>query len=251
MKKLDISRLERLRKMNLKIGYAIALALMLAAFSWTTERPFIEDNFDELPMDDVLVIPPTVQEPAKELPPPDLPESKTITNQIIIESTLPDLLSTELVTEEPALPIENAVVGEPAPQLKPAPQIAIHEQPEGPPPIFKIVEDMPLFGDCTDDQLSKAEKKTCSDKALLTHLMKNLRYPAIARENGIEGLVVIQFVVEKDGQISDAKVVRDIGAGCGQEALRVINAMPAWEPGKQRGRKVRFQYNLPVKFALN
>ncbi|MEZ4956444.1 MAG: hypothetical protein R2825_22995 [Saprospiraceae bacterium] len=96
MKKLDISRLERLRKMNLKIGYAIALALMLAAFSWTTERPFIEDNFDELPMDDVLVIPPTVQENRQRTTATRSARNKTITNQVIIESTLPDLLSTEL-----------------------------------------------------------------------------------------------------------------------------------------------------------
>ena len=110
---------------------------------------------------------------------------------------------------------------------------------------------MPLFGDCTSVQLSKAEKKTCSDRALLTHLLKHLRYPAMARENGVEGLVVVQFVVEKNGQITDAKVVRDIGAGCSQEALRVVNNMPEWTPGKQRGREVRVQYSLPVKFALH
>jgi protein TonB len=81
-----------------------------------------------------------------------------------------------------------------------------------------------------------------------------VKYPAIARENGIQGRVVVQFVVEKDGKITDANVVRDIGAGCGEEALRVVNSMNSmnqrWTPGKQRGKPVRVQFTLPVSFKL-
>jgi protein TonB len=81
-----------------------------------------------------------------------------------------------------------------------------------------------------------------------------VKYPAIARENGIQGRVVVQFVVEKDGKITDANVVRDIGAGCGEEALRVVNSMNGmnqrWTPGKQRGKPVRVQFTLPVSFKL-
>lgn len=85
---------------------------------------------------------------------------------------------------------------------------------------------------------------------MLQFIYSNIKYPAIARENGVEGTVYVKFVVEKDGKITNAEIVRDIGAGCGQEALRVVGLMPEWEPGKQRGRPVRVQFNLPVKYKL-
>lgn len=112
---------------------------------------------------------------------------------------------------------------------------------------------MPRFPGC-EDEATKEAKKACADKKMLEYIYKNIKYPAIARENGVEGMVVVQFVVEKDGTVTDAKVVRDIGAQCGQEALRVVNLMNdqgiRWTPGKQRGRPVRVQFNLPVRFKL-
>ena len=108
---------------------------------------------------------------------------------------------------------------------------------------------MPRFPGC-EDESSKDERKNCATEKMLQFIYKNIKYPAIARENGVEGTVVVTFVVEKDGSITDAQVVRDIGAQCGQEALRVVNMMPKWVPGKQRGRSVRVQFNLPVKFKL-
>ncbi|MGB3548634.1 MAG: energy transducer TonB [Saprospiraceae bacterium] len=89
---------------------------------------------------------------------------------------------------------------------------------------------------------------------MLEYIYKNIKYPAIARENGVEGTAVVTFVVEKDGTVSDARVVRDPGAQTGDEALRVVKLMNTekikWTPGKQRGRPVRVQFNLPVKFKL-
>ena len=89
---------------------------------------------------------------------------------------------------------------------------------------------------------------------MLQYIYKNLKYPAIARENGVSGTVVIQFVVGKDGSVKDAELKRDIGAGCGEAALKVINAMnnlpQKWTPGKQRGRSVPVYFTLPVKFKL-
>ena len=85
-------------------------------------------------------------------------------------------------------------------------------------------------------------------------IYQHIQYPAIARENGVFGTVVVQFIVEKDGTVKDAKVVRDIGGQCGAETLRVVHLMNAkgikWTPGKQRGTPVRVQFNLPVKFKL-
>ena len=115
------------------------------------------------------------------------------------------------------------------------------------------MEQKPRFPGCENSGGNK-EKEACATKKMLEFLYKNIKYPSIAKENGIEGTAVIQFVVEKDGSISDTRVVRDVSGGCGKEALRVVdmmNSMPEkWTPGKQRGRAVRVQYNLPVKFKL-
>ena len=72
----------------------------------------------------------------------------------------------------------------------------------------------------------------------------------MAKESGIQGTVYMSFVVEKDGHITDVKVVRGIGGGCDEEAVRVIKSMPNWKPGKQRGRSVRVQFSMPIKFTL-
>jgi protein TonB len=79
----------------------------------------------------------------------------------------------------------------------------------------------------------------------------NLKYPAIASENGVEGTVVLNFVVEENGSITNIKILRDIGNGCGTEAMRLVRAMPKWVPGQHNGRPVRVMYTLPVLFKLN
>jgi protein TonB len=85
---------------------------------------------------------------------------------------------------------------------------------------------------------------------LYKYLANNIQYPDVAKNNNITGRVYLTFVVEKDGTIANAKILRDIGGGCGAEALRVVNSMPKWTPGKQRGQAVRVQFNLPVSFDL-
>jgi protein TonB len=102
--------------------------------------------------------------------------------------------------------------------------------------IFTIVEEMPSF------QGGEAE--------LFKYLGKAIKYPQMAQESGISGVVYVTFVVDKDGKIRDAKVLRGIGGGCDEEAIRVVKAMPAWKPGKQRGKPVTVQYNLPIRFTL-
>jgi protein TonB len=84
----------------------------------------------------------------------------------------------------------------------------------------------------------------------MKYLQDNIRYPAIARESGIQGTIYITFVVERDGSITDVKVLRGIGGGCDEEAIRVVQNMPKWTPGKQRGRPVRVQFSMPIRFTL-
>jgi protein TonB len=102
--------------------------------------------------------------------------------------------------------------------------------------VFTVVEEMPSFPG--------------GEEQLFKYLRNNIKFPAVARENGIQGRVFVTFVVDKDGKVKDAKILRGIGGGCDEEALRVIRNMPDWKAGKQNGRAVSVQYNLPVNFTL-
>ena len=115
--------------------------------------------------------------------------------------------------------------------------------------IFKVVEDNPAFQGC-EDISNKAEKKACSDEKLQAFIEEHLKYPLAAKLVGVEGMVKIKLVVEADGSITEEEIVRDIGYGCGKEALRIVNLMPPWEPGKQRGTPVRVQQIILFNFEM-
>ena len=120
--------------------------------------------------------------------------------------------------------------------------------------IFQIVEEMPIFFGC-DDIENKEERTKCSNEKFMQYIYSNLKYPKEAREKGIEGRVVARFVVTKKGEVKDITILRDIGAGCGDEVKRVIenmNSMPQpWVPGKQNNESVNVYYTLPVIFKLD
>ena len=102
--------------------------------------------------------------------------------------------------------------------------------------IFVFVEEYPEFPN--------------GEENLYKYLGSNIKYPHDALENGIQGTVVVKFVVEKDGSISNVKAVRKIGGGCDEEAVRVVKRMPRWKPGKQSGKPVRTEFTLPIQFKL-
>ena len=118
--------------------------------------------------------------------------------------------------------------------------------------VFKVVEQMPRFPGCED--LPNNERKACASEGLFRFIGKNLKYPPEARENGVTGKCIVQFTVGKKGRLEDIKLVRDIGAGCGEAALNVVkmmNDMPdPWIPGRQRGRAVKVKYTLPITFGM-
>ncbi|REJ80976.1 MAG: energy transducer TonB [Bacteroidetes bacterium] len=168
-----------------------------------------------------VIPPPPVQQTIKFTPPKVVKDEEAQEPPPTQEEVKEVQVST--VTQEGSkdiidLPPENPVVGED----------------EG--KIFTVVEEMPTFPGGEDK--------------LFEYLSKNIKYPPVARENGIQGRVYVTFVVDKDGKVKDAKVLRGIGGGCDEEAIRVVKAMPQWKPGKQNGRNVQVQYNLPVSFTL-
>lgn len=103
--------------------------------------------------------------------------------------------------------------------------------------IFNFIEKYPQFPG--------------GDSALIEYIKANLTYPTEAMEKGIEGTVIIQFVVEKDGSITNVIVTQSIGGGCDEEAVRVIKSLPKWEPGMQKGQPIRVYFTIPIEFVLN
>jgi protein TonB len=127
---------------------------------------------------------------------------------------------------------ENTQVEEyKAPVMKQVEEEEVEEQ-----QIFMVVENAPAFPG--------------GDGARMKFLQDNIKYPQMARESGIQGTVYVTFVVERNGNVTDVKILRGIGGGCDEEAVRVVQNMPKWEPGKQRGKPVRVQFNMPIKFTL-
>jgi periplasmic protein TonB len=115
-------------------------------------------------------------------------------------------------------------------------------------PKTKVLDDdneiRPLSG------ISEMPEFPGGDEGRIKFLMENLKYPRLAVESGIQGKVILTFVIEKDGSITDIKLLRGIGAGCDEEASRVVTLMPKWNPGRQNGKEVRVQFNMPISFVL-
>ncbi|MEE4257530.1 MAG: TonB family protein [Bacteroidales bacterium] len=221
-KKAPKADLEGKKVIFTQIGLIIALAATLLAFEWKSYDKTVE-GFGERIVEDVPedIIPITEQ---KVKPPPPPPPKKVVQINVVEDDVeVEEDLTIDVEADE------ETVVEEYVP-------IEVEEEVVEEAPIFTVVESMPEF------KGGMAE--------LYKYLGNNIKYPVMAKESGIQGKVYVTFVVERDGSITDVRVLRGIGGGCDEEAVRVVQGMPKWTPGKQRGKPVRVQYNLPVRFTL-
>ncbi len=254
MKRVDISRLRKYYGMKFQFGLMISMAFVLSAFNYTIYPEEYEPRNYELEQEDQeLQVIRTVFTPKKAIVKPpkiEIAEVIEIDEPEFIEEKKPEVIAEVVEVSEIEDPIPEAVV---VPKKVEKPVVLPEEPKLVVPEIFDgyQVEEMPRFNACEGGDLDTKEKQLCALKALKMFLRDELDYPRIAVENGIEGTAVIQFIVEKDGSISNLKIKHDPGAGLGAEAFRVSKAMPNWIPGKQRGRPVRVRFTLPVKFKLN
>lgn len=244
----------RFRSLFLYLGLIGVLSVAISAFNWTDydDGPVAQAiNYD---MDfDIEVEPPPATTEAPPPPPPPPPTViEEIPKDIVMEEEEIEFVDQSI---EADASIDAPIFEEPVEAAPPPPP------PPPPPPkepdvaeIFKIVEEMPRFPGCESSASTIDEKKACADRKLMEYLYSEIHYPGIARENNMEGMVVVGFVINKDGSITDAQILRDIGGGCGEEALRVVEKMnhmdQKWIPGRQRGIPVRVQFTLPVRFKL-
>ncbi len=222
-KKSPKADLESKKVVFTQIGLIITLAIVLVAFNWKsyekreidlTQREIVEIPEEIIPITEQKVKP----------PPPPPPKQVTVINIVDDDVEIEDDIEIDAEADqdteiEEYIPIE----------------VDDDEEVEEA-QIFTVVESMPSFPG--------------GDKARIRFLNENIEYPKMARESGIQGRVYVTFVVERNGLVTDVKILRGIGGGCDEEAIRVVKAMPKWIPGKQRGKPVRVQFTLPIKFTL-
>lgn len=225
VKKTPKANLESKKPTWLLVGYVIVLAFMFVAFEWTrdvridTRGAIIENVFEQ-----DMEMPITSQ---PELAPPPPPPVTPINDVLTIIDDESELEETILATTEET--------GEDV-EIKHIP-VAVEEELPVEDEIFEVVEDKPEFSDG-------------GAAGLMRYLSTNIKYPTIPQENGVQGKVTVQFVVNKDGSIVDVKVLRGVDPYLDKEAVRVISSMPKWKPGKQRGVPVRCKFTVPVTFKL-
>ena len=226
VKKSKSANLERGKGTWVLMGLVAVLAILYVAFEWTQhEKKFNDEilNAGDITLEEE-VIPITMPE-KKTVPPP--PQAVTQAEVLNIVEDDADIEETTLVSAEDQT--EYVEISEDVP--------IVVEDIEEEQQIFQVVENMPEFPGGT--------------AALMAYLRKNIKYPTICQEQGIQGRVVVQFVVNKDGSIVDPEVIKPVNPYLDKEALRVISTMPKWKPGEQRGKPVRVKFTVPVQFKLS
>ncbi|MBQ7383025.1 MAG: energy transducer TonB [Paludibacteraceae bacterium] len=222
VKKSEKASLEKDKLVYVLMGLVFVLSLVYVALEWTEKEVTKYEVTDtEFLFEEEVEIQQTSQETPPPPPPPAVQEVEVLN---VVEDNV-ETESIEVNTEETE---QEVVIAAPV-------EAPVEEEEEE--VVFVVVESMPEFPG--------------GQQALFKYLSENVKYPVIAQENGIQGRVICQFVVNKDGSIVDVEVVRSGGdPSLDKEAVRVIKSMPKWKPGKQRGKAVRVKYTVPVNFKL-
>lgn len=223
LKKSQKASLEDKKLTYVLLGFVFVLSLCYVALEWTEKEVTKYEVADmDFQFEEEIEIQQTSQETTPPPPPPPVQEVEVLN---VVEDDV-ETETIEINTEDD----KDVEVIIQAP-------VEVKEEEEDEEVVFVVVETMPEFPG--------------GQQALFKYLSENVKYPAIAQENGIQGRVICQFVVNKDGKIVDVEVVRSGGdPSLDKEAIRVIKSMPPWKPGKQRGKAVRVKYTVPVNFRL-
>ena len=226
IKKSENANLENKKFTWVLLGFVLVLAAHFVAFEWTQyEQEFSGDIIEG---NDIVL--------EEEIIPITMPEKKTVPPppQAVTQAEVLNIVEDDAEIEETTIASveDNAEFVEITDDVP-----VVVEEPEEEEQIFQVVEDDPLFPGGIQE--------------LMKYLQKNIKYPSICQEQGIQGRVIVQFVVEKDGSIADVQVIKAVNPYLDKEAVRVVSTMPKWSPGKQRGKPVRVRFTLPVTFCLN
>lgn len=236
IKKSAKASLEGDKLIYVLMGFVFVLSLCYVALEWTQQEVKKYEQADQdFLIEEEMDIQQTTQDMTPPPPPPPAPEVQQEVEVLNVVEDDVETQSIEFSAEDNNSTVEIVEVKEEVKE-----EVKVEEdkrQEEDQNVVFKIVETMPSFPG--------------GDAALMKYIGDNVRYPAIAQENGIQGRTICQFTVEKDGSITDIQVLRSSGdQSLDKEAKRVIQSMPKWSPGKQRGKPVRVSYTIPINFRL-
>lgn len=232
-----VLRKEYDRRITLAFIFSVVVIVLLFVSPlivgfFTSLKPVEKSNVTstEVVLADVPPIDKVAPPPPAE-PPPPVQKTIKFTPPVVVED---EKVEEPPPTQEETKEIQVSTVTQEGEDLIELPPDPVVDPDEG--KIFTVVEEMPSFPG--------------GEEALIKYIQSQIKYPLIARENSIQGKVYISFYVDKDGKVKDPKVLRGIGGGCDEEALRVVKTMPDWKPGRQNGRAVSVYYNVPISFSL-
>ncbi|MBR4266278.1 MAG: energy transducer TonB [Bacteroidales bacterium] len=225
-KKTESANLDNKRTIFFEVGLIVALGFFWWLFEFSSKVEKAEelvDNRDQIV--DEEMIPVTRQEDVV-LPPPPPPQQT-------ISDVLDVLEDNQVVEDAPTIQEEDV---EKVDFSAPIEEVEVVEEEPEEPQVFFIVEDMPEFPG--------------GELALRKYIAENVRYPEMAKENDIQGTVYVRFVVDEQGKVTNVEVMRGVDPLLDKEAIRVVQSLPKWKPGKQRGKAVKVSHSVPIKFAL-
>ena len=231
-KKNPKADLERMRGIFFQAGLVLALIISIVALQWKSGGEGAMDLGElDVELDDEI-IPITQRQTAPPPPPPPPPPEviEVVEDDVELEEEL-TIQSTETDQEEEVEVIE------------------IEEEVSDEVLSFAVVESVPVFPGC-ENAKTNDEKRTCFQQQILKFVSKEFKFPEMARQMGIQGRVYVNFVIEKDGSISNVQVLRGVDPLLDDEAVRVVNNLPKMTPAKQRGKSVRMQFTLPINAKL-
>lgn len=233
-KKNEKADLSKNSSLYFVIGLSLILLISWQAIEWKSYDKSLygyealdveEDDDEEIPITEQLKTPPPPPPP----PPPAPEVIEVVEDEEEVEETV--IESTE-TNEDEIVEVE---------------EVEIEEDFEDVDVPFAVIEDVPIFPGC--EKVAKSERRNCFQEKMNTHIRKNFRYPEIAQEMGIQGRVYVNFIIAKDGSISNIRM-RGPDKNLEAEAQRIISKLPQMTPGKQRGRPVRVPFSIPITFRL-
>ena len=226
IKKTPKADLENRRTLYTEIGLVVALLVVWGAFSYSTKEKAVASLGEDTQVVEVEDMVPITQETPP--PPPDAPKIPVLSDQI-------DIVEDDIKVEDNFMSLEDdANLGVEIMDYVEEVKEEVVEEEAIP---FQLVEEKPSFNGGDANEFSK-------------WVNSKLQYPEIAKENGVQGRVTLQFTVNPDGSVSNVKVLRGVDSSLDKEAVRVVSMSPKWKPGKQRDRAVKVTYTFPVIFQL-
>lgn len=217
--KTRATNLERIRPSLFLAGMLAALAFVLTAFEWKTyfDIPTLVGEHQGVPIEDEIILNAFPKEKSTPPPPPPRPVVDVF-DYADKPVTEPDLVMPNLDFPPDIYDIE---------------------------PLVETLKEEYVWG-----TIDESPEFPGGDEGLARFLSSQIHYPAMAKDAGVQGKVYVTFLVTKTGQVAEVEVIGGIGAGCDEEAARVVQSMPLWKPGKQRGHPVNVRYHLPIHFKL-